>query len=512
MNVRARLILTLFTIGLLFAVPATYAVDRLTELRDIATDLRLRHAEAYYALGQFHETLTRTDRFQLSFVVTEHPSTRDEVLRALDEASRFLARIEGGGYGDAMDRFGLEVDSLLAGSHELIALVETGQREAASRFIAEELRPILDGLSSAAEEVAAVIDERSGEEVRQAQAISEQAAVAVLIGLLLAGLVALLVGAWTTGAITGPLLRLRGGMAQVAAGSFTEPDDLPEDRSDEIGDLTRSFLAMTRNLAELDRLRAEFIGVASHELKTPIHVIGGYARLIEDGMLGEVDPKQRGAIAAMREQAENLDRLITELLDLSQIEAGRFPLRWQELSIDALLESVEAAFTVLAREKSIELTVERLPGLPKSFSGDPDRLRNEVLGNLLSNALKFTPEGGTVFLRAAPDGHGGVRIEVKDSGGGIPEESIARIFEKYYRVRPDGRHAGSGLGLAIAREVVEAHGGEIGVTSRIGEGTTFHVRLPARAGSRDEVGVHGGPAEPGSLLRARGQTARRLRE
>jgi two-component system sensor histidine kinase ResE len=145
--------------------------------------------------------------------------------------------------------------------------------------------------------------------------------------------------------------------------------------------------------------------------------------------------------------------------------------------LDQLFEKVDRSFGVLARKKNIDFTVDVDASVPRSIPGDPDRITDQVLGNLLSNALKFTPEGGAVAVRAWSD-KDLLRIEVRDSGEGIPREDLPHIFDKFYQVSQQARTKGAGLGLAIALEVVEAHGGTIDVDSQPGRGTTFTINIP----------------------------------
>jgi signal transduction histidine kinase len=152
-----------------------------------------------------------------------------------------------------------------------------------------------------------------------------------------------------------------------------------------------------------------------------------------------------------------------------------------------LFTRVERSFSVLTRKKGIDFAVDVDQSVPAAIKGDADRLADQVLGNLLSNALKFTPEGGAIHLRAWATGSQ-LHIEVRDSGEGIPEEQLPYIFDKYFQVGQQARTKGAGLGLAIAREVVEAHGGAISVDSQTGRGTTFTIDIPVRRARPREQG------------------------
>jgi signal transduction histidine kinase len=186
-------------------------------------------------------------------------------------------------------------------------------------------------------------------------------------------------------------------------------------------------------------------------------------------------------------QANTLLRLVKQLLDVSRFEAGGGRLEPRPIVLDELLGELERAFHVLAVQREITFAVNKSPELPHQVFWDLDRV-NEVLGNLISNAFKFTPKGGTVELILAPV-EGGVEMRVHDTGAGIPPEQLPRIFEKFYQAdnQRSARSAGTGLGLAIAKQIVDAHGGAIRCESTLGVGTTFTIRLPAHVARRSAV-------------------------
>jgi signal transduction histidine kinase len=244
---------------------------------------------------------------------------------------------------------------------------------------------------------------------------------------------------------------------------------------------------MTKQLTELDKLKAEFVSVASHELKTPINVVQGYVQLLDEGVYGALSDKQRAVLSTLESQIQSLARLVKQLLDVSRFEAGGGKLELRRVDLGHFLDELERAFHVLAVQRSIRFLVRRGEGLPNEVTWDSDRM-NEVLGNLLSNAFKFTPRGGEVELGLeAIDGS--VQIEVCDSGAGIPPEQVPHIFEKFFQAdnQVEGSVKGSGLGLAIAKSIVEAHGGTIQCDSTPGGGTTFTIVLPTRTTGRTSV-------------------------
>jgi signal transduction histidine kinase len=273
-------------------------------------------------------------------------------------------------------------------------------------------------------------------------------------------------------------------MAAVADGDLEYRLSVPSDRDDEFGTLARSYKEMTRQLSELDKLKAEFVSVASHELKTPINVIIGYLQLLDEGVYGPLAQQQKDVHRTLVVQANTLLRLVKQLLDVSRFEAGGGRLEPRAIEVDHLLNDLESAFHVLAMQREIHFRVERKDGVEDEVYWDMDRI-NEVLGNLLSNAFKFTPKGGDVDLVVCPV-EGGVEMQVHDTGAGIPPEQLPRIFDKFYQAdnQNSAHAAGTGLGLAIAKQIVDAHGGSIRCDSKLGAGTTFTIRLPTRVQRR----------------------------
>src|SRR5690606_637562 len=354
---------------------------------------------------------------------------------------------------------------LATASQEIETLVESGKLDQATAYF-ENIKPQLQELEGLFDRVAASIDRRSVETVQRAEQISSSAATTTLIGLIGALAAALGLGLWTTGAITSPLRRLRGAMAQVAGGEFEAPADLPYDNPYESGDPSRSFRSMAQQLQELERLRAEFVSVASHELRTPINIISGYATLMEEGVLGTADEAQRKAIALIIEQTRVLSRLADQLLDISRIEAGGLRIEREPVDVRDFFRRLGRDFEALAKQRGIDFAVTVEDSAPDTVFADPEALRTGALGNVISNAFKFTSDGGRIRVTVRGES-GQLRIDVSDTGIGIPADQLPRIFEKYYQVGQQARSIGAGLGLAIARQIVEAHGGTISAQSEV---------------------------------------------
>ncbi len=245
-----------------------------------------------------------------------------------------------------------------------------------------------------------------------------------------------------------------------------------------------ALLAQTQEqnerLRKLDRMKDEFIALVSHELRTPLTSICGYLELLlHDDVMAELPAVQLNWLEVIDRNAERLLRLVEDLLLAAQASAGNLALEKAELDIAAIVEHAVQAGTPVAAARGIELTWSTEP-LPAA-NGDRQRI-GQVIDNLISNALKFTPAGGSINVRAYPH-RSAVRIEVTDTGMGIPENEQSQLFERFFRTARAQEQAipGVGLGLSISKAIIEAHDGRISVRSSEGTGTTFLIDLPATA-------------------------------
>lgn len=228
------------------------------------------------------------------------------------------------------------------------------------------------------------------------------------------------------------------------------------------------------HLRELDRLKTEFIGVASHELRTPVTSLSLSAQLLQEGAGGPLTATQAEIVAAQREDLARLDGLMRDLLDITRLEAGVTPPRLNNVAPHELIEAAASPVASQAVAKGVKLQTEIADGLPLVCA---DRAQiNRVLVNLLNNAIRHTPDGGEIKIMARRDGET-VRFQITDTGEGIPDEQLPHIFERFVQV-PGATRGGAGLGLSIAQTIVKAHGGEITVQSELEKGSTFVFSLP----------------------------------
>jgi len=263
-------------------------------------------------------------------------------------------------------------------------------------------------------------------------------------------------------------------------------------RASEVQEANRLLAAANQELLrakeEAERgsnFKDQFLSTMSHELRTPLNAVLGFSDLLADPRYGPLNEKQRRYIDHIHTGGKHLLSLISDILDLSKIEAGRMELALESITVDAAFSEVLSVMQPLADKKSHVLSTTSVEaGL--AVRADATRFK-QVLMNLLGNAIKFTPQGGRIELAAHLDG-GSIRVEVRDNGPGIPPEEQKRIFEAFYRLRESGKKTeGTGLGLAITHRLVELHGGELSLKSQVGQGSCFYFSLPAVASAREPI-------------------------
>jgi two-component system sensor histidine kinase BaeS len=291
-------------------------------------------------------------------------------------------------------------------------------------------------------------------------------------GTLVASGVGVLVALWLGSRIVKPVVILTQATRVIAGGGV--PPLVPVIGRDELAELGHAFNRMASQLAEQETQRRRLFAGIAHELRTPLSVIQGTL----EGMLDHVIEPTPERIAGLHSQAVLLKRLITDLRDLSLAQAGQLELHRQTTDVGAVVRETLEALAPLADERTIALRIEVPAPLPE-IQADPDRLR-QVVQNLVENALRHTPAGGEVRV-GLRDGNGeGIHLVVSDTGSGIRAEDLSHIFDHFYRADESRTRTsgGTGMGLAIVKSLVEAHGGQVGVESALGNGSIFTVTLP----------------------------------
>jgi signal transduction histidine kinase/CheY-like chemotaxis protein len=252
-------------------------------------------------------------------------------------------------------------------------------------------------------------------------------------------------------------------------------------RAEEIRRRSAELEMQNRRIQEASRLKSEFLANMSHELRTPLNAIIGFAELLHDGQVDAGSPTHKEFLGDILSSGRHLLQLINDILDLAKVEAGKLEFRPEVVEAPRLVSEVVAILRTTAAHKQIRLDTQVDPSTA-TLTIDPARLK-QVAYNYLSNALKFTPTGGSVTLRIKPEPGEQFRLEVEDTGIGIAQSDLGRLFVEFQQLEAGAakRHQGTGLGLALVRRLVEAQGGTVGVRSEVGKGSTFHACLPKNA-------------------------------
>jgi len=311
---------------------------------------------------------------------------------------------------------------------------------------------------------------------------------ALLYAALGASAVALVLGIVLARALTHPIRDLTTAIRGITQGNLKQTVMVKS--KDELGELASAFNQMSADLDRVIRSRRQMTADIAHDLRNPLTVIGGYIESMQDGVLKPTPER----LEAIQMEVRHLERLIEDLRTLSQADAGELSLNREPMSVPVLLEQISESYCPLAEKQNVTLRTDVEKDLP-TIHADPDRLA-QVLGNLITNSLRYTPAGGEIALtaRGEPNAHvqdariaevessgknASLILTISDNGEGISSEALPYIFDRFYRADPARAHGdGSGLGLAIARSIVEAHGGTISAKSAPGAGTRITICLP----------------------------------
>ena len=352
-----------------------------------------------------------------------------------------------------------------------------------------------------------IVAEPSGAPRRPLAAIASQLSKAALVGFLVSLIVALVLAR----SITRPLLGLTAATRALARGDYSQRVQVRG--NDEVAQLGHSFNQMAQEIEQIRQRERDVLANISHDLKTPLTSIQGFAGALLDGTC----PPEEYPTAAriIYDESERMNHLVGDVLQLSRLEAGELTLSLGPVDLHELLTQSVRRFAGTAEQAGVTLRVETPTNGPLRILGDRGRLE-QVLGNLIDNALRYTPSGGRIDLVGGlieDEGHSLARLIVRDTGRGIPTDDLPRIFERFYQAdksRVAGRGGGSGLGLAIVRELIERHNGTIRAESTPGAGTAITILLPLAPPLTSPHDNPGGNPDTGSNKTTRGPLAGRM--
>jgi signal transduction histidine kinase len=475
MRLAAKLFLAVSMVtGVVFLVGglSLRAVGRLVAVnRDITTRAvpAMRHASA------IHDAMPTLARMEGRMLVLRDPRYvtlwEERAAQALEDLER-LAPLLGTVEQEALfeeARGAFEAYRWLVAEEHLLA--REGQGERALRLAETESSTQIERVEGALERLIAEIDAAAQAAQSEAARLERRTWTGVLMALGAAVGLALMGTAAISLRLTRSLRALSEATTAVAAGSFREPVQV--EGRDEVAALAQSFNTMAARLREMDHLKESFLATVSHELRSPLTSMREAAHLLREEVPGGLNPKQARLMEIIEQGAERLLRLVNQILDFSRLRAGMLPIDRKAVILDRVVGRSVDELRPQAREAGLSLEFERV-GERFEYVGDPDRLV-QVVVNLVSNAIRFTPRGGRVAVRAIDVGSE-LEIQVEDNGVGIPSAALPHIFGWYEQAHR--QRGGTGLGLPIVRGLVEAHGGRVTVESQEGKGSRFTVLLP----------------------------------
>ncbi|HEY8483375.1 MAG TPA: HAMP domain-containing sensor histidine kinase [Longimicrobiales bacterium] len=510
MTVATRLSLAFGLLVLLLIAALAYQAITVRRLVSSGSELSAMSARLEMSAAEQLSQLDRLEEAASKYLVTRDPRYHEvfqSTLAAFDSTLRRMASMPLPGPARAeLARLRVLWAAFPARAEQRFQLAFNAKAEAQ---VTTELSGLFDDIGQLNAQTRRLTDasreaiRRRLEESAAAGRNAERASIAfAAAAILLSGLVA----ASIIRSIADSLRRLQRGTQQVAEGNFAYRIETRHD--DEFAQLARDFNLMTLRLAELDRMKRDFLSKVSHDLKTPLASMQETSRILLDGVPGTLTPKQRRLLELNLQSAQRLSGMISKILDLSAMEAGAVPLELRQHDLLALVrQAVEIAAPALDEDELRIIT--ELPETPVLVECDGERILR-VLDNLLENAAKFSPRGETIrvsvrLLTAPPPeipsarwqdlaAHGRTGcvalVSVADAGPGVPEADKEKIFERFYQSAGARkvRNRGVGLGLAICREILDAHGGAIWVEDGPGGGSIFSFALPnARAAAAESL-------------------------
>jgi len=485
-SIYAKLLAAFLMIAGLLVIVGAVGLAELDAVNRRAEDL-VKIQRKIAAYRQLQHGTTAQLYSVVSALVVPDERTLDATLRQLNQFGYDLDRLQFVAQDEVeiMQRVRKDYESFIAVVTEVVELIRAGKvtegREAQigrAGPLADRLERLTNELVNKAEaDMLARVDE-GAENYRRSRLL----VIAIAIGSLL---LALGLGYALSLSLIGPVRKMGWRFDEIAAGNFSRRVEVPN--RDELGALAANLNRMSDELGRLyreletaSRHKSEFLANMSHELRTPLNAVIGFSEVLKDRMFGELNDKQADYVNDIHASGNHLLSLINDILDLSKIEAGRMELDAAEFDLPAMLRTAITLVRERASRHAIALSLEVDPRLG-AYNGDERKLK-QVMLNLLSNALKFTPDSGSVRVAGRLNG-AAIEVLVADSGIGIAPEDQALVFEEFRQVGTDrARQAeGTGLGLALAKKFVELHGGTIRLDSALGRGSTFTLVLPVPA-------------------------------
>lgn len=479
LTILTRLTLGYVIIMLLVFLMGGYVIVKLKELKKLAFQYEALHGAVIQKSENLLEMLISQAGLEKKYWVSKDLDFYEEFIKAKDVFTRNLVQLVDLLKRISMDEGGAEIQNRYASYVTLVtadaALPEEVTENSEPHTLEKET--LINDMTRLFQDLIRGARSNRDEKIRQSAKISEEVLNVTSVTGIVVVVIGLLISVFTTRGINRSLHLLKAKTHDITQGRFDQISGV--DSPPEIKSLADDFNGMCERLKELDQMKLDFISHVSHELRTPLTAIREATSMLMEGTYAHSPESQKNLLAITREASERLIASVNRILDLSRMEARMMSYQFKPSSLKPLIQSVVDRLDPLSHRKKIRVDTVIPDDLP-AVRMDPDRIE-QVLENLVGNALKFCMEEGRIFISAVMenDNEPWVKVAVSDTGKGIPRESLEAIFEKFRRIE-SGRETvrGTGLGLSIAKHIVSAHGGSIWAESTLGKGATFYFTLP----------------------------------
>ena len=461
-----------------------YSTLKLAQLNQITRHISSIDSETVTMASRLRDSVLSQRGFEKKYVVSKDKDFDRQFLETdkyiendLDEISILMDTSEKKRLFDDVKKFYHQYLSIV---REEVSLIESNKGYFQERY-EKKKEELADQIIYNLEEVSGIAEAAMDKKIEMSGKIGSQASKVAVILTIVSVVMAIVIAFYNARTISRPIVLLIKGTREIAKGRFEKHLTIPS--PPEINELSEAFNNMCNRLKEIDEMKADFISHISHEFRTPLAVIREAVSLHLDCISTGSIEKQRKLIGIIEEECERLINSVNKILNLSRMDAGMMDYQMEKFNLSHLIEMSASKIRPVAERKGISIEVNLDSRLPHAFI-DAEKI-GQVIDNLLDNALKFTPEGGSVSIDASlkgikkselfsNKGKGLIEVSISDTGCGIPEANIQEIFNKFKKLQGGG----TGLGLYIARQIVSAHGGDIWVKSEKDKGSTFFFTVP----------------------------------
>lgn len=473
----SRMVIGYLVIFVLVLAVSLYAIAQLHRFNVITRSVLETDNRVLDYQKKLSDTLLEEIRYERKFVITQDDSLYNRFLMFKRDFEQYLQEmhsVEDSRLAAGLERIREYHQSYQALFNQEVEFVKTAQSYPEAQYN-EKKGKIQDLIMEELEKIKADGQQNTYEKIRRLDEIGVQARQVTMLITAVCLMLVMVVSLLVTRSITHPIAMLKAKTREIARGHFDSRLKLSS--PPEVADLASAFNFMCERLKDLDRMKSEFFSSMSHELRTPMTSIKEGTGLLLEGAGGPVTEKQKKLLTILAEESARLIDLVNSLLDLSKMEAGMMTYHFERGSLEPLIRRATIEMAPLVEAKKIHLETKIGEPLP-AVRMDGDRML-QALRNLIGNAVKFTPEGGRISVRAQST-DSKLEVSVMDTGVGVAAENLPAIFDKYHQASSGAdRMQGTGLGLAIVKHIITSHGGKVWAESEPGKGSTFTFLLPS---------------------------------